>query len=352
MKIIITGHTGHVGSSLLYKLIKKELPKHEQHQILCISSGSNYSNESKDILYKAKSLADESDNIKVFYVMANLANREELLNRIPMSFYSGADVLFHQASIISVPYSMKFPSHSYNNNTNACMNVLDVFGSYGLKKAIIALSCAVYGGDYDQNTLQKESDVLQYQRSPYSASKLAEEEIALCMPKVYKDMNTVVLRYYDIYGPRQRYLGTYTPVIRKFLQEIHVNKKIYVHGTGKQERMFTYISDIVNANILTMNMDTSKYGTMYNISSGSFGMSNILNVIELIKKYYTTDFEAIVTGEVRPGDGNRMAGDISKAKACMGFEPQTTFEEGMKKMCDWFAKYINPWVESPNKKNK
>ena len=241
--------------------------------------------------------------------------KQTLLQKI----FQGIDYVFHQAAIPSVPRSTANPLASHEANITGTLNVLLAARDNGVKKVIYASSSSVYG---DTPTLLKKEDMLPNPQSPYAVTKLAGEYYCQVFQEVY-GLPTVCLRYFNIYGPRQDPNSQYAAVIPRFISRVSQEKPPLVFGDGEQTRDFTFIKDVVEANILAAEGNASG---IFNIGKGE--SISVNQLAELIIGLVGNNVEPIHE-EPRPGDVRHSLADISKAKT-FGYKPKYSLERVLK----------------------
>lgn len=234
----------------------------------------------------------------------------------------GADYVIHLAACVSVPESMVDPITTHHVNVDGTLNILMAARESGVKRVVLASSCAVYG-DNDELPLKETSATRPM--SPYAASKLIGELYCQTFYRVYT-VPTVCLRYFNIYGPRQNPNGDYAAIIPKFAQRIHDGQSPVIYGDGLQTRDFVHVSDVVCANLLACEHDEA-IGRVFNIASGR-GLS-LLDLVEAFNRLnghrYQPQFEP-----AREGDIRHSRGDGSCIASALGFKPQLSLEEGLR----------------------
>jgi len=296
MKIIVTGGSGFIGSHLCDALSQK-------NEVIAFD---NLSAGRKENLAEGKARL----------VKADILDEAALKNEM-----KGADIVFHEAAMVSVPLSLQNPESCMKINVQGTANVLKAANDAGVKKVVLAGSAAVYGTELKHPA--KEGDAGGF-KSPYAISKFQMEEWAR---KYAADggMRTIVLRYFNVYGTRQDPKSPYSGVISKFIGCVRQGSQIVIFGDGKQTRDFVHVSDVVAANILAMN--SKKSGT-YNIASGkTCTLLDVISALERISgKKPSVKFE-----KAREGDIKDSSADITLAKKELGFAPKVFLEEGLKR---------------------
>jgi len=233
--------------------------------------------------------------------------------------FRGIDFVFHQAAVPSVPRSIDDPQATHEANLTGTLNVLLAAKDNGVKKVIYASSSSVYG---DTPTLPKREDMLPDPRSPYAVAKLAGEYYCRVFQQVY-GLPTACLRYFNVYGPRQDPDSQYAAVIPRFIHLARNNSSPVIYGDGEQTRDFTFIKDVVDANILAAESNASG---IFNIGRGE--RVSINNLAGLIIKLVGSIVDP-VRQEPRPGDVKHSLADISSARA-FGYDPKYSLEEGLR----------------------
>jgi len=305
MKILITGGAGFIGSHLAEKLVNLGYD---------VTVLDNLSTGNK------KNLASILDNVT--FVEGDIRDYD-LLQRI-----SKVDYVFHEAALPSVQRSIKDPKSTVEVNINGTLNVLLAARNNHVKKVIFASSSSVYGEQKDKKKLET---MIPNPLSPYAVTKLTGEHLCKVFSHVY-NLPTVCLRYFNVFGPRQNPDSEYSAVIPKFIKLILQDKRPTVFGDGKQSRDFTYVDNVVNANLLAMKSDI-QHGEIINIACGK--SYNLLQLIEIINKSLNKNIEPIFT-EARPGDIKYSLADIGKAKKLLGYTPQVDFVEGLKRTISFY----------------
>jgi len=304
---VVTGGAGFIGSNLARKLAS------ENNTIVVDNLSTGHIENIQDLI----------DNNKVEFINGSITDIN-LLNDL----FEGVDFVFHQAAIPSVPRSVKDPIMSNLANIDGTLNVLVAAKDNFVKKVVYASSSSVYG---DTPTLPKKEDMKPCPLSPYAVSKLTGEYYCDVFTKVY-DLQTVSLRYFNVYGPWQDPKGAYAAVIPKFIANINNNKSPTIYGDGMQSRDFTFIDDVVQANIKAA--ESTATG-VFNIAVGR--RITINNLAELVMEITGKAFD-IVYSDPRPGDIKHSLADISKAKNHFGYNPGFEIKNGLKETVKWFQK--------------
>ncbi len=245
----------------------------------------------------------------------------------------GVDYVVHQAALGSVPKSIEFPLDYHDNNVTGTLNVLLAARDQGVKRVVQASSSAIYG---DSQALPKTESIIPAPLSPYALSKLMCEYYASMMQSVYH-FPVVSLRYFNVFGPRQDPNSQYAAVIPKFVTAWLQNCSPVIHSDGEQTRDFTYIDNVVQANIHACFSDARSAGQVYNIGNGvNTSVNHLATTIQtLLGKSQFPIYEP-----ARPGDVRDSLADIERAQAEIGYAPTVQLAEGLKKTVAWYTKQL------------
>ena len=308
--ILITGGAGFIGSHIAETLLKTGVKSIRILDNLVTGKMANI-----------QFLLDAHNNIEFMY--GDIADIETC--RVAVK---GIDVICHQAAIGSVPRSVKDPLTSHISNVNGFLNMLIAAKDEGIKRVVYASSSSVYG---DNPTLPKKENNTGNVLSPYAATKAIDEIYAGVFTKCYH-MECIGLRYFNIFGPRQDPDGAYAAVIPKFIKLMREGKQPKINGDGSFSRDFTHVDNAVHANILAFTTNIRAcFGEAFNIGAGE--QTTILEMVNVINKALCLTIEPIF-GEQRAGDIPHSNADISKAKNMLGYHPNISFEEGMKRLLE------------------
>lgn len=307
MNILITGGCGFIGSHLVENF------KDKYEKIIIIDNlSTGYRKNIEPFL-----------NDKVVFEYGDLCNLEFLKNIFKK--YK-IDQISHQAAIGSVPRSVDNPLISHNNNVNAFLNILLCCKEFNVKRLVYASSSSVYG---DNPTLPKEESKTGNVLSPYAATKKIDEIYANVFWRCY-GIETIGMRYFNVFGPRQDPNGAYAAVIPKFIHLMKNNISPTINGDGNFSRDFTFIKNVVQANYLALNTNNKLcFGEAFNIGAG--GNTTILKLYQTIKEGLGFQGDVIL-GENRKGDIPHSHANISKAKELLNYNPTISFEEGIKSL--------------------
>ena len=285
MKSLVTGGAGFIGSTLVEKLL-------EQDEMVVVVDNES-ANTHEETYWN-----DDAINIKMD------VNDPALKNAV-----TGIDRIFHLAADISIPYSIKNPVATYSNNVHGLLNVLEVARKSDIKNVVFSSTAAIYGLT-DKVCVETDTpDPL----NPYSVSKLAGEHLM----KMYHDLygiNTVSLRYFNVYGHRQSNTGQYAPVVGIFQKQKEQNSALTIVGDGKQTRDFIHVSDVAEANILVSESDATG---VYNVGTGiEYSVNQIADMISDVQRNIPP----------RVGEARRSLADSSKLQS-LGWKPQIKLED-------------------------
>ena len=246
----------------------------------------------------------------------------------------GVDYVLHQAAIPSVPRSVLDPARSNAVNIDGTLNVLMAARDAGVKRVVYAASSSAYG---ETPTLPKHEDMLPSPISPYAVSKLAGELYMTSFHRVY-GLSTVSLRYFNIFGPRQDANSQYSGVLAKFITSMLQGETPTIYGDGEQSRDFTYIDNVVAANLLAATQPESQVaGQTFNIATGHrFTLNETFAILKEL-----TEFQGKVEyAPERAGDVKHSLADVSRAEAQLGYRPLVDFREGLRRTVAWYRSMV------------
>ena len=238
----------------------------------------------------------------------------------------GARTVYHQAAVPSVQRSIEDPLNSCTANVEGSLNVLLAARDAGVRKVVYASSSSVYG---DTEALPKHEGLPVNPMSPYAITKTAAEMLAKVFPDIY-GLETVGLRYFNVFGPRQDPESQYAAVIPRFITRLLAGEPPIIYGDGEQTRDFTFIENVVSANLLAAESDAA--GVSVNIACGDRYSLNQL--ARALNEILGTDLEPVYQ-EARKGDVRDSQADVSLAKKEIGFEPLVSFEDGLRRTVEW-----------------
>ncbi len=243
---------------------------------------------------------------------------------------AGVDYILHQAALPSVPKSVADPLTSHNANINGTLNLLLAAREAHVRRVVYAASSSAYG---DTPTLPKHEEMPSSPISPYAVQKLTGELYMNSFHSVY-GMETVSLRYFNIFGPRQAADSPYSGVLAKFITLMLQGKQPVIHGDGEQSRDFTYIDNAVSANLLAATAPAAKVaGKVFNVATGSrFSLNQTFEILKKLTGYSGKP----AYNEPRSGDIKHSLADIRKAREALGYVPHVNFEDGLRQTVDWY----------------
>lgn len=293
MKYLVTGGAGFIGANLVKKLLS------DKHEVVVVD---NYAGGKRsDRIFKG-----------VKYIKEDVRNIKKIIKICK----SGFDGIFHLAALPRVSYSVENPLETHDVNVNGALNVLIAAKENKIKRVVFSSSSAVYG---DTNKLPTDESVETNSISPYALHKLISEQYCRLFSSLY-GVDTVNLRYFNVYGPYFDPEGAYALVIGKFIRQVKEGRPMTICGDGEYYRDYIHVADIVSANILAMNSGGVGKGDILNIGSGAK-----YSVNELVKAIGGKS----ISIEPRVGDIRRIEADITKAKELLGWEPTISLEEGI-----------------------
>jgi UDP-N-acetylglucosamine 4-epimerase len=315
LNILVTGGAGFIGSNIVEYLLK--------NNVKFVRVLDNLSTGKKENLQ----FLLEKYPKKLEFIWGDIGNLENCRKAV-----KGMDVICHQAALGSVPRSIADPLSSHNSNVNGYFNILLSAKEEGIKRVVYASSSSVYG---DHPKLPKEEKNTGKLLSPYAVTKAIDEMYGWIFHQCY-GMETIGYRYFNVFGPRQDPKGVYAAVIPKFIDMVQNKKSPTINGDGSYSRDFTYIDNVVKANVIGLITDNKKaFGEVFNI--GAEGRVTILELFETIKKHMNSDVE-VIFGPLRPGDIPHSNADVGKAKDILGYKPLVDFSEGIKRTVNYFMK--------------
>ena len=307
-KILVTGGCGFIGSHIVSYLATQGI---SHVRVVDNLSTGNMSN--------LQPLLDKYPQVE--FVYGDICNLETCRQAV-----DGMDLICHQAALGSVPRSIKDPLSSHMSNINGFLNIAIAAKEVGIKRIVYASSSSVYG---DHPVLPKVEENVGNVLSPYAATKKVDEIYANVFTRCYQ-MEFVGLRYFNVFGPRQNPNGAYAAVIPKFISLMKAGTPPVINGDGTFSRDFTYIDNVVQANVLSLGTtNKDNFGEAFNIGAG--GQFSLLELVSHINEGLGTQIEPVF-GPNRPGDIPHSNADIGKARTKLGYDPQVDFLEGIKRL--------------------
>lgn len=306
MRYIVTGGAGFIGSHIAEYLSKNG------HEVIIFDNLFTGKKQNIHHLLKKKTVTFVEGSVTDIQALKKIAH--------------GVDGIFHEGAIVSVPRSLKNPLATNEVNVQGTLNVLLAARDSGIRKVVFASSSSVYG---DAPVLPKQEDMQPLPISPYAVSKLSGEYYCRVFSSAY-NLPAVCLRYFNVFGPRQDPTSEYAAVIPKFITRILNNQSPIIYGDGEQSRDFTFVQDVVQANIHAMERDVEG---VFNIAYGERHTLNELafTIMELTGKRIKPVHKA-----VRQGDILHSLADITAARSRLKYSPDYTFESGLQETVSWF----------------
>ncbi len=310
--ILVTGCAGFIGSHFV-RQFKNKFPTSKIIGIDDFSTGRRAALESSVILHEG-SILDEGILEKVFS-----RHRPEYV--------------FHFAALPRVSYSVEHPRRTSEVNIVGTVALLEMSKNYDVRRFIYSSSSSLYGGAKKLPT--KESENYPDPRSPYAIQKYIGEPFCKVFSELF-GLDTVCLRYFNVFGPGQYGDSPYSTVVSAWLESVYFpkKKKAFIEGDGKQSRDFCYIDNVVTANILAMESKQKLEGEALNIACGS---QISINEVKVLIEKYTGKKLLLEKRPPRPGDVRHTCADTSRARRLLGYHPRVDFEEGLKRTVQWFS---------------
>lgn len=314
---LITGGAGFIGSTLADRLLKKD------YKVVVVDNFNDFYNPN----IKKNNVKNNLENPN--YKLVKIDIRDELaLEKVFDE--NKIDGIFHLAAMAGVRPSIENPLLYQQVNGIGTQTVLEQAKKHNIKNLVMASSSSVYGNC--KEVPFKENFIVDFAISPYAATKKANEVMAHVYHKLF-DMNIIMLRFFTVFGPRQR------PdlAINKFTRLMLEGKKIPMFGDGTTSRDYTFVDDIIDGVIKSMEYEENHENVYEILNLGNSSPITLKEMINIIGK--TLNINPIIDElPMQPGDVERTYADISKAKALIGYEPKTSFEEGIKKFVEWYKK--------------
>jgi len=309
-KFLVTGGAGFIGSNICRKLV---------------SQGRFVRVVDNLLTGKKSNLASILD--KIDFMEADMGDE-----RVARSAMKDIDVVLHEGALPSVPRSVDDPAATHRHCVDATFTLLLAARDARVKRFVYASSSSAYG---DTPTLPKVETMMPAPLSPYAAAKLVGEYYCSVFYKVY-GLQTISLRYFNVFGPNQDPTSQYAAAIPAFVTSILKDKPPTIYGDGEQSRDFTYVDSVVDANLLAARAKKTK-GEVINIACGEAVTVN--EIIDMINEILGKTVKPIYTAP-RPGDVKHSLADITLAKKLIGFTPKISFRQGLEKAIDWYRKNL------------
>ena len=310
---LVTGGAGFIGSNLCEAILNKG------YRVRCLDNLSTGHKENIAFFMSNENFTFLEGDIKDFNVCQNACK--------------GVDYVLHQAAWGSVPRSLKLPLFYCENNIQGTLNMLEAARQCGVKKFVYASSSSVYG---DSTDLPKREGHEGNLLSPYAVTKASNEAWAKQYTKHY-GLDTYGLRYFNVFGRRQDPNGAYAAVIPKFIGQLLKGERPTINGDGKQSRDFTYIENVIEANLKACLAPRAAAGEAFNIAYG--GQEYLIDVYHILTNALNVEIEPIF-GPARPGDIRHSNADIEKAKNLLDYAPDWDFARGIQAAIAWYQEHL------------
>jgi nucleoside-diphosphate-sugar epimerase len=309
MRVLVTGGAGFIGSHLVKALIADGATVRVLDDL---SSGSR---------------ANLQD-VPVEFIEGSIVDWETVRAAV-----DGCELVFHQAAVVSVPYSIEDPWTTYQTNVTGTFNVFEAARQARLRRVVYASSSAVYG---NLPGIPKREESKLAAISPYAATKQMNEVLAGSYTAAY-GMELVGLRYMNVFGPRQDPSSPYSGVLSIFCQAMVDDRQCTIHGDGEQTRDFVFVADVVQANLLSSSVPLAKLprGAIFNVGRGE--QTSLNEIVDMLTELANKPLP-VIYGEERAGDIKHSVADIRRARHVLGFTPQTSVLEGLRQTLDWFGR--------------
>ena len=319
-RILITGGAGFIGSNLCESLLKKG------NKVVCLDNFATGKRKNIEMFFKDPNFV---------FVEGDIRNFEDCLN-----VTKDIDYVLHQAALGSVPRSIKDPITSNEVNVSGFLNMLIASRDNGVKRFVFAASSSTYG---DSQSMPKVENIIGKPLSPYAITKYVNEIYADIFSKIY-GLETIGLRYFNVFGRKQDPNGAYAAVIPKFVSQLIRGESPVINGDGNYSRDFTYIDNVIEANLLSLVTTNQKaINTVYNVA---FGERNTINDLTRYLKEYLSKFDSkilnipLIYGPKRKGDIPHSHASIKKAQENLNYNPKFNLQKGLKEAVKWYWKNL------------
>lgn len=310
---LVTGGAGFIGSNLCEVLLNKN------YKVRCLDDLSNGKQSNVDLF---------TNDPNYTFIKGDIRDLETC-----MKACDEVDYVLHQAAWGSVPRSVEMPLLYEEINIRGTLNMMEAARQKGVKKFVYASSSSVYG---DEPNLPKQEGREGNLLSPYAVTKMVNEEYGKIYTTLY-GLETYGLRYFNVFGKRQDPNGAYAAVIPKFIKQLLNDERPIINGDGKQSRDFTYVENVIEANLKACKAPSEAAGEAYNIAFG--GREYLVDVYYSLCKALNKNVEPIF-GPERMGDIKHSNADISKAKELLGYDPDYDFVKGLTLSIDWYKENL------------
>ncbi len=306
MRYLVTGGAGFIGSHIVDRLVADG----QEVRVL-------------DNFFTGKMEHIEHNLSKIELVKGDIVDLDTVVSAV-----EGVDYVLHQAALRSVPVSVAAPLPYCDVNIKGTMNLLVASRDAGVKRMVVASSSSVYGNSPE---LPKEETMYTVPVSPYAVTKLAGEHFCRTFTSLY-GIETVSLRYFNVFGPRQDPKSQYATVIPLFITALREGRQPVIFGDGLQSRDFTYVENVVDANLRACTAPSEAAGEAFNIACGA--RYTLADIVTWLNELLGTDIPPILSDD-RAGDVKHTLANIDKAKRLLGYEPSVSFREGLALIVRW-----------------
>lgn len=310
---LVTGGAGFIGSNLCEAILNMG------YRVRCLDNLSTGKQENVDLFLNHPNYE---------FIKGDITDLDTC-----MSACEGVDYVLNQAAWGSVPRSIEMPLYYEQVNIRGTLNMMEAARQKGVKKFVYASSSSVYG---DHPVLPKKEGQEGNLLSPYALTKRVDEEYGKLYYKLY-GLDTYGMRYFNVFGRRQDPNGAYAAVIPKFIKQLLNDEQPTINGDGKQSRDFTYIENVIEANLKACQASHEAAGQAFNIAYG--GREYLIDIYHTLTSALGKDIDPIF-GPDRKGDIKHSNADISKAKELLGYDPDYSFADGIKLAIDWYRENL------------
>jgi nucleoside-diphosphate-sugar epimerase len=308
-KVLVTGGAGFIGSNLVKKLLE------ENAQVVVLDNFETGKRSNIEPFFSNPNFELIEGDIRDFETCCKAVN--------------GCDMVTHQAALGSVPRSIATPDITHSVNATGFLNMLHAAQQCNVKRFVYASSSSVYGdSEVSPKTIGSEGNLL----SPYAVTKKLNEDYAKVYYRLH-NLETIGLRYFNVFGPNQDPHGVYAAAIPKFIEKLSTGQEVTIHGDGNQTRDFTFVDNAVKANILALSTPNNEaFGGVYNVACGKyFSLNDVINTIKVnLERFDALHADhKVIHGPERPGDIRNSLADIQLTEAHLGYVDPVQFEDGM-----------------------
>jgi UDP-N-acetylglucosamine 4-epimerase len=314
-KILVTGGAGFIGSNLCEELLNRD------NTVVCLDNFATGKRENLTELVKNPNFA---------LIEGDIRNIDDCLKAT-----KGVDFVLHQAALGSVPRSIKDPITSNEVNVSGFLNMLVAARDNGVKRFVYAASSSTYG---DSEALPKVEENIGKPLSPYAITKYVNELYADIFSKTY-GLETIGLRYFNVFGRKQDPNGAYAAVIPKFVSQLMNLESPTINGDGNYSRDFTYIDNVIQANLLSLVADSSAVNQVYNVAFGDRNtLNDLMNYLREFLSEYNPQIKIVnvIHGPKRQGDIPHSHASVDKARKLLNYHPQFSLKDGLKEAVSWY----------------